>query len=182
MANQELESKTVELGVNTLESITFSLMAREVINKLPLTFKTGEGDIFIELRNGVLLEGDPQEAYEEDVHVPLYEKLMSAGLFIASLRSVENQASVSVDLTEKEIDYLNELYLGRMRKQEIMSRQEIENPSVQEIVRIIKEASKSRVRTPMTILEESREVFMELNLLWNKAGGTPRSSFLEFNG
>lgn len=185
MANLELESKTIELKTSTLESITFSLMARDVADRLWSYLKMShpemdlkdDGDIFIKLRNDVRLETNLSESFEKDVHLPLFEKLMAAGLFMASLRSVGDQASASVDLTEKEIDYLNGLYLGRIEK----TRNEIENPRVKEIMNIIEEARKSS-RTPMNTFEESREIFMELNLSWNKAGGTPRPSFLEFNG
>ena len=169
MANQELESRTIDLSEETMKSITFSLADRDAAYKLWSRLKENlkahypddewedEGVMGFEYGSSGKLSQDLSEPYEEELNVPLYEKLM-AGLLGGSLRNEKDPAIVSVDLIEKEIDYLNGLYFGRM------IRQGIENPRAE-----------ARVK-------ESREIFVELNLLWNKAGGTPRPLFLEFNG
>lgn len=105
---------------------------------------------------------------------PLYEK------FKEVLGSGRDQLTATIDLTGTEIDYLNRRYLGYIKGWQETKPEDVSN---EELVGITDEArdfiEQVRARKPGR-LTESRGMFMELNLAWNRTGGTPRPEFLKF--
>ncbi len=114
-----------------------------------------------------ILKGDT--SYVESRTYPLLEKFRSA------VSTSHGQDMIAVEITEGEMDFLNAHFFdamdGWLSVEDLKPKDRESNNFINQMQTVGSE-----------VIGENSNRVLELNLAWDRAGGTPRPSFLELNG